>query len=596
MKQTKLGKLRTVVLALLALCMVFALTACRTDDNGSLKITAQIKTVDVGKSITIFVSGNGGEAVSWSSSNDAVATVESLVASAARVNGVSVGTATITATAGGNTATVQIAVTAPEVITITNNGAAVTAPIQLSKNGTVQLAATSTKGHDINWLSGSELIATVSESGLVTAVASSGTATITAECGGSDNGNKAIKAEVTITIGSGVNSSYEIKKKESDNDIAAGKWIQWSEFGNVNEATYNDGVVTIDFSNDYGRWVNVQLTYYPTSEENIVQGKLYKLEFDLDLEFHDGFEKAGGKVTVNNNVVDLTAGKGHYTVYYVQDEASFAMLMGYDDGTELGKCELIDARVTISNIKWTQISALALVAPTFSIGEDGKITITDTNPTGSVGNYVLTLYNDNNKIVGQTLVENGKTVNVSRIMTNGTFTAKIKALAASALYINSPEGAGATGADTVTVDNAATISYDLGFKPGVMLAGQWYYWSESWVGWAAKHYDGETDKVTATFSNNQGNFYDTQIFYKSCHAVGETYTVKLHINVTASNIGEGKVTINGKVYNLVEGDNVITLNITETDDASVIIMFGVSGQSTMQDIKSGTVVISVEEA
>ena len=58
--------------------------------------------------------------------------------------------------------------------------------------------------------------------------------------------------------------------------------------------------------------------------------------------------------------------------------------------------------------------------------------------------------------------------------------------------------------------------------------GVWTYWTEDWVSFKGTVTD---DVANITFSNNAGNWYDTQLFYKiPGKNAGATYKVTLHIN------------------------------------------------------------------
>ena len=591
MKKTKFRMLAILLCVVLSLCLTMSLVACDKDNGKGFKLDKNAETVDVGGQI-LLSAVNAPGAIVWSSDNEAVATVaqiSSKIDTSAKVVGMSVGTAIITATSGDETATCTVTVTAPETISITRNGSAVSGVIEAKQNDTVQLVATSSKHHDIAWESSDPLIASVSSTGLVTAVAKGGTATITAKCAGSDNNTGSIKASVTVRVGSGISTSYEIQHDETPvSPEKVGKWTQWSEFTNVTNATYEDGVVTIEFQNNGFRWVNVQLRYLPTPEDNIEMGSVYAVSFDADLSFPVGFEKPEGNVTVNGNKITLKAGTGHYTAYYVQGEGlAFEMFMGYQDGTPSGAWDLTDAKIVLSNIHWEKWNQQTLTAPTFNIANN-VITINDTNPAGSVKEHSLVLYKAN-KRVGEVTVKNGEQIDVSKILVSGELEGRLKAIASTPKYKDSPEATSANS--TVTVENTH-VQYDLEYNAGTPSAGLWAYWTETWVIFNGMYEDGI---VTATFSNNQGNWYDTQIKYKSLHANGETYKIKLHINVNGTVTGTGRVTINSQVKNLHAGDNEIELTITEQAGDSVIIVFGVYGESERQEIKAATVTISIEE-
>ena len=129
---------------------------------------------------TVTPSNATDKTVTWSSSNNSVATVQG-----GTVTGVAEGTATITATAGGKSATCQVTVT-KTVIPVSS--------IEVDKGNLVvyegrseQLSATvkpdNATDKTIKWSSSDETVATVDENGVVTGI-KDGYATITAESGG----------------------------------------------------------------------------------------------------------------------------------------------------------------------------------------------------------------------------------------------------------------------------------------------------------------------------------------------------------------------------------------------------------------------------
>ena len=122
-----------------------------------------------------------GRAVSWTSSDPAIATVSGTTDDGL-VTGVSTGTTTITASSGGKTGTVQVTVNNVPVASVTVSGAATVAV-----NGTTQLTATPKDdagnvltGRSVSWSSSDPSIASVSSTGLVTGNLVGGPVTITA--------------------------------------------------------------------------------------------------------------------------------------------------------------------------------------------------------------------------------------------------------------------------------------------------------------------------------------------------------------------------------------------------------------------------------
>ncbi len=164
----------------------------------TIEISAATGTLIVGQTLTLVAMPKdaqgallSGRTITWSSSNAAILTVQSngLVA------GIALGTATITATSEGKTATSVITVTVAPVNTVT-----LTVPsLSMLPNGTQQAVAElrdatnqMVTGRTVVWTASNVTVAVVSASGMVTAVAP-GTGVITATSEGKS-------ASVTITV------------------------------------------------------------------------------------------------------------------------------------------------------------------------------------------------------------------------------------------------------------------------------------------------------------------------------------------------------------------------------------------------------------
>ena len=165
----------------------------------TVNVQPQNNTIFQGSSIQLsatLTDVNGAPAndrpVEWSSSNPAIATVTST----GLVNGVGVGSVTITATSEGKTGTTNVAVQAKPVASVTVAPAA--AALQVGQTTTLTATLRDQSGavlggRAIAWTTSSSAVATVSSSGLVTAVGS-GSATITATSEG-----KSGSATITVT-------------------------------------------------------------------------------------------------------------------------------------------------------------------------------------------------------------------------------------------------------------------------------------------------------------------------------------------------------------------------------------------------------------
>ena len=615
MKKIKKGMLWTVACAMLAFVMVFSLAACNTDNGGNsngLMLNAYSMEIDEGDKKPLAVTTTTlAEAVEWSSSDEDVATVQGGGKDNRQcmVSAHQIGTATITAKSGDKSATCTVTVVAAEIITITKDGAEVKTDIQLSgKDATVQLAASSSRGHDIVWSCDKDgHIATVSDNGLVTAVATSGTVTVTATCAKDSK----VSSKVTVKVGNGTDSVYTIQQGDEsaqygnpvNSNALPGTWIYWNQFGNVANAVYNEGVIDLKTQNISGSpwWYNVQLFYTAPASEKLEKGKLYEVTFDFDLERYDVDEDGNevvlssedwtGQITVNGYVVDVKDGENHCTAYYEHNVTAFSMQLGVE---KRAACDILNATIKLSNIKWKVAEPIQLQAPSFSISGN-EINISDPNEKG-VGSYMLNLY-DGTTRVGSVLVEDKKPIDTSKInVKEGTFTAQLIAISANANYLTSAESK-VNENNTLTIDqehSQYTMSNG-GAGAALLEVGTWTYWHESWVSFTGSVTDG---KATITFSNNTGNWYDTQLFYKVPSLnKDDKYNAKLHINNVPN---KGKVSINGHVYELQEGDNEIDLktlygetatSVTEgsiDNGTSITIVFGVDGQSNKQEITATT--------
>ena len=157
-------------------------------------------TVEEGATVTLTATVTPGNAtdktVTWSTSNEAIATVSGGV-----VTGVKAGEVTITAKAGDKSATCTVTVTAaatePEVVPVTGvtlSQTAVTLDIDQSITLTATVAPENATNKAVTWASDKTDIATVDANGKVTAVAA-GTANITVTTA---DGGKTATCAVTV--------------------------------------------------------------------------------------------------------------------------------------------------------------------------------------------------------------------------------------------------------------------------------------------------------------------------------------------------------------------------------------------------------------
>ena len=590
MKKSKVGKLFAFVCALLSFVMVFSVAACNsgddTDNTGGLSLNLTALTLDVGtKNSPILVTSTVTEDVVWTSSDSSKVSVEGSGNGkrAGLVTALAVGEATVTATSGDKSATCTVTVVEAEKITITKDGTAVSSNLTLSgKDATVQLAASSSRGHDVAWESDKPLIATVSENGLVTAVATNGSANILAKCAQHSD----VVASVKVVVGDGKDASYELENTYLTNSVSGehpGVWMYWNEFSNITEATYVEGEVSLTAINlkEGANWYNIHMLYTANEADKdeagnaLTAGQHYKTTFDLD-------STMAGKVTVNGYVLDLEKGTHTYTVYYDHLDTALTLYWGVDgQGSDFVNDEEENQEITmkLSNIKWETSEKIQLKSPTFDI-TDNTLTINDPNTEG-VGSYTLNLYRPDGKFILGIPVKAGK-IDPATIPV-GTFTGKLIAYAANAHYIDTPEITSANATITGTNENYMYTMNPSSGNGAVKEPGTWTYYVSSWVIFEGKGSIVD-DSATISFSNNKGNWTDTQLFYKvPGKKTGDTYSVKLHIDNVPN---AGRIQIGTQVVTLKEGNNEIPLSITESAGASITIVFGVYPEDEQQEIQS----------
>lgn len=147
---------------------------------------------------TITPANADNQAVTWSSNNTAVASVDQT----GKVTGVSAGTATITVTTqdGNKTATCTVTVPDPTadpvaVTGVSLNKTSTSLTVGSSETLTATVAPANATNQAVTWSSNNTAVATVNQNGLVTAVAA-GTATITVTTA---DGNKTATCTVTVS-------------------------------------------------------------------------------------------------------------------------------------------------------------------------------------------------------------------------------------------------------------------------------------------------------------------------------------------------------------------------------------------------------------
>ena len=268
-----------------------------TKPVSSIKLDKTSASILRGKTVTLKAtvspSDAGNKAVSWSSSDKKIATVDSK----GLVKGVAKGTATITAKAkdgSGVKATCKITVRQPVTkITLSKTSASIL------RNKTITLKATagpsSANDKSVAWTTSNKKVATVNSKGVVKGIAK-GTATITATA---RDGSK-VKAACKITVRQPVTKITLNKKSAS---ILRNKTITLKATAGPSSA--NDKSVTWTTSNKKIATVN---------SKGVVKG-IAKGTATITATAKDGSKvKAVCKITVRQPVTKLTINKTKLTV------------------------------------------------------------------------------------------------------------------------------------------------------------------------------------------------------------------------------------------------------------------------------------------
>src|SRR6266498_1021210 len=195
-----------------------------------------------------------GRAVTWASSNGAVATVNN----SGLVSALAAGSATITATSEGQSGSAAVTVAPVTVASVAVSPA--TASIQVGQ--TAQLTATpkdasgnTLSGRVVNWTSSNNSVATVSSSGLVTGL-TAGSATITATSEG-QSGSAALTvtaapvpvasvavSPATATIPAGQTAQLTATPKDASGNTLTGRTVSWASSNTAVATVSTSGLVT----------------------------------------------------------------------------------------------------------------------------------------------------------------------------------------------------------------------------------------------------------------------------------------------------------------------------------------------------------------
>lgn len=194
---------------LLALVLAVSLVLPVGAAGSGITLDKTSATLAVGQTLTLTATlpeGSQDAAITWSSANEAIAALvppaQGQPANTAVFRGMTAGTVTVTATAGGRTAlcTITVAQDTPASVTITPAGPEFL-PVGETRQLTAQVNYTlgSAGNQNVVWSSSDPQVATVDRNGKVTAVAE-GTATILAVSEAKDALGSVVTGEYALTV------------------------------------------------------------------------------------------------------------------------------------------------------------------------------------------------------------------------------------------------------------------------------------------------------------------------------------------------------------------------------------------------------------
>lgn len=564
----RLVLLLSFILALTVLLALFA--GC---GEVTVNIPATLELV-VGKSSTLTASTSDGSEVVWSSADESVATVNDK----GRVTGQKAGKTQITATAanGKGFAVCEVTVKDPVKFTFKDDkGDDIGEKLKVDRNGEpVRISAVASDGSAINrWSSNDEKIVTV-ENGIITAVASEGEATITVA---TNTGSGTLKVEAYDT--------FQGTRYTVTNTASKTEWYYWAEHTEYttilkNEARYNevkndqgettDFIGGVTFGFDGGNWnyysIRLMWEIQPWEYE---QAPILYFKANIEADFE-------GTINLNGTRVHLKEGENKVQVRFVPAAHGVCLIEfgTAKDGT------IEKGTITISNWQyWQEVDYdtydAPLATPSFELDNDGNITITDNNPEEiqkyGIEEYKLALFrneNDTDPAFVQVLNGTEGKLDVTKFEETGDYYVKLMAVG-NPFYTDS---AWAVREEKYTVGEHP-VDYDLPFggASDAIAGSGWYYYTVDNAGTEPEvaHY---TDGTLSFSTGYLGwAFYSTELI-RHYPTFGKGAELLISMNVKASH--PGTVTISDTVVELAEGDNQIYVKTTQSNKATVVIMFG----------------------
>lgn len=312
--------------------------------SGTLEITRSADACNVGQTVTVkpsklvYTMNNGGTetktdgfpAISWSSSDTSIATVDSN----GTVTGVKAGKVTITGQITGLQDANKKDLTIKASTDITINAAATLtlaldrteAWIGVNKNTTLAATVTNYKSDSgVTWESSDKTVVTVDEKGVVTGL-KAGSAKITATTKEKNADGKNLTATCVVTVNSDATSDTTTKLKDKNGNQLYVK----NADGSYREAVYADYFTASEFymktegQYAYTGWqtINGKTYFYdksgkPVTGTQIIQGVTYNFGSDGAIQTSVNGSKFGIDISRHNGKIDWNAVKSSGVDYVI---------------------------------------------------------------------------------------------------------------------------------------------------------------------------------------------------------------------------------------------------------------------------------------
>ncbi len=415
-------------------------------------------------------------------------------------------------------------------------------------------------------------------------------------------------------------TDYSIDVSNARVDIASGgqgvsattpnKWFEWHDSngnGGSGVATTLDYAYQNDTGMFYVRYTVAGPTPQPLklhyNDSAINEGDVY--EFNCTI-----ISPMTGKITVNGRIFEVEAGKetkikvvrrqpnkttggGMRTTLTIQFGASEVI----DEETVVTtiNCEGEEDQIIVKDLEWHTVETTPLTAPTafaYDFAANKVTAVTDGgNAEGKVSGYVLGLFDkadDAEPIISIPVVVN-EDIDVSTI-TAGKYFLKVKAVAAALPDVDSAWSAALAQQLTIIgdADNWQTITNN-GNAGANNNKGQWSkYVDGTKYTFDYAEYNGLGDvRIKYNVKSGDGNDINDDQPFKLMKtwanvATGDVYTITLKLIVPEGRFGgeTKKFSVNNQVFDVREGENILTVHSKQGSDPTLSIKFGaiVSGK------------------